>query len=167
VEGQTLKVRAAQAADVPAIARIHVDAWRAAYRGHMPDAYLDRLDVDQRARMWSGALSRPAPARLVVTDPLTAFCFYGPSREDDQAEIYALYVHPDHWRQGGGRMLCARAEQDARERECASIALWALQSNQEARRFYERVGYAADGTERENTRLTGFPVHEMRYRKVL
>ena len=167
MEAQTLMVRAARAADVPAIARIHVDAWRAAYRGHMPDAYLDSLDVEQRARMWSGALSRPAPARLVVTEPLTAFCFYGPSREDDQAEIYALYVHPDHWRRGGGRVLCARAEQDARERECASIALWALQANEDARRFYERVGYAPDGAERDNTRLTGFALHEMRYRKVL
>jgi GNAT superfamily N-acetyltransferase len=172
VEAQTLKVRAAQAADVPAIARIHVDAWRAAYRGQLPDAYLDSLDVEQRARMWSSALSRPAPARLVVTESLTAFCFYGPSRDDAgqariQAEIYALYVHPDRWRQGGGRALCARAEQDARERECASIALWALKANDGARRFYERVGYAPDGAERENTRLTGFPLHEMRYRKVL
>src|SRR6185295_16283270 len=65
-------------------------------------------DVEQRARMWSSALSRPAPARLVVTESLTAFCFYGPSRDDAgqariQAEIYALYVHPDRWRPGAVR----------------------------------------------------------------
>ena len=160
-------VRAATADDVPAIARIHVDAWRAAYRGHMPDAYLDSLDVDQRARIWSSALARPAPAHLVVSDPLTGFCFYGPSRDDDQAEIYALHVHPDHWRHGAGRALCAHAEAAARERECASVALWVLKSNDAARRFYERIGYTPDGAERDNTRLTGFALREMRYRKVV
>lgn len=172
MEVETLTVREARAADVPGIARIHVEAWRAAYRGHLPDACLDSLDLEQRARMWSGALARPAPARLVVTEPLTGFCFYGPSRDDAdqgeiQAEIYALYVHPDHWRHGAGRTLCAHAERDARERASTSLALWVLRSNEAARRFYERIGYAADGAERDNTRLIGVALREMRYRKAL
>jgi ribosomal protein S18 acetylase RimI-like enzyme len=167
MEAETLTVRAARAEDVPPIARIHVDAWRAAYRGHMPDQHLDSLNVDERARMWSRALARPAPARLIVTGALTGFCFYGPSRDDDQAEIYALYVDPRHWRQGAGRALCAHAEGDARGRECSSVALWTLESNQSARRFYERIGYAADGARRTNPRPTGFPLQEMRYRKAL
>jgi GNAT superfamily N-acetyltransferase len=169
VEAKALTVRAARAEDAPAIARIHVDAWLAAYRGQIPDAYLDSLNVDERARMWSGVLARPAPARLVLTEPLTGFCFFGASRdaEDGVAEIFAVYVRPDAWKQGAGRALCAHAEQDARSRECASIALWTLRSNDDARRFYERIGYAPDGAERENTRLTSFPLHEMRYRKAL
>jgi len=161
-----VRVRPATANDVAAIARIHVDAWRAAYRGHIADAYLDALDVEERAKMWSRALARPAPAKLIVTEPLTGFCFYGPSRdgEDGVAEIFALYVRPDSWRCGSGRLLCDAALRDARERECSAITLWVLKVNDPARRFYERIGYAADGAERSNTRLTGFPLHEMRYR---
>jgi ribosomal protein S18 acetylase RimI-like enzyme len=164
-----MNVRAATAEDAPAIARIHVDAWRAAYRAYMPASYLDSLSVDERSRMWTGALTRAAPARLVVTDPLLGFCFFGASRdaEDGAAEIFAVYVQPDSWQRGAGRALCTHAEEDARQRECASIALWTLKVNDGARRFYERLGYAPDGAERANTRLTGFPLHEMRYRKVL
>lgn len=163
-----MTVRPATAADTAAIAQIHVDAWRAAYRGQVPDAYLDALDVDERGRLWSGVLTRPAPARVVVTEPVTAFCFYGASRDgEDGAEIYALYVRPDRWRQGAGRALCEHALGEARERQCSSIALWVLKSNAAARGFYERIGYSPDGGERVNTRLTGAALHEMRYRLVI
>jgi ribosomal protein S18 acetylase RimI-like enzyme len=168
VETKAMTVRAATVDDAAAVAQIHVDAWRAAYRGQMPDAYLDALSVEERARMWCGALARPAPARLIVTEPLTGFCFYGASRDDGAfAEIYALHVRPDRWRQGAGRALCEHALADARERECPAITLWVLKANQPARRFYERLGYSPDGTERVNQRLTGFPLHEMRYRKAI
>ena len=161
-----MNVRAATAADVPALAQIHVDAWRAAYRGLMPDEYLDSLKVEDRARMWSGALSRPAPVRIVVTEPLTGFCFYGPSRDGEQgvAEIYALHVRPDCWRQGAGRLLCAQALADARERECSAVTLWVLKANDAARQFYARIGYAPDGTERMNAHLAKFALPEVRYR---
>ena len=164
-----MNVRAATAADVPTIAQIHVDAWRAAYRGQIPDSYLDSLKVDERVRMWSGAIARPLPARLIVTDPLTGFCFHGPSRagEEGVAEIFAVYVRPDAWRQGAGRLLCEHALADARARECAAMSLWVLKTNERARSFYERIGYVPDGAERTQTRLTGLPLHEMRYRKAL
>src|SRR6185503_6902264 len=41
----SLTLREARAADARAIAEIHVAAWRAAYRGMMPDAYLASLSV--------------------------------------------------------------------------------------------------------------------------
>jgi ribosomal protein S18 acetylase RimI-like enzyme len=169
VEATTIKVRDATADDIAGIAQIHVDAWRAAYRGHIPDTVLDALNVEDRARMWRGNLGRASPSRLIVTDPLTGFCFHGPSRdgEDGVAEIFAIYVRPDCWRQGAGRALCERAEHDAIGRECKALTLWVLKTNDPARRFYERVGYAADGAERINTRLTASSLPEMRYRKVL
>jgi len=169
MEASAITVRAATADDVREIAQIHVDAWRAAYRGHMPESYLAALSVEERAKMWSRVVSSPAPARLVVTDPVTGFCFHGPSRdkEDGVAEIFAVYVRPDSWRHGAGRALCAQALDDARERACTAITLWVLEANVPARLFYERLGYSADGAERTNTRLTEFPLHEVRYRKVL
>lgn len=166
MEAKSLTVRAATPDDVTAIAQIHVDGWRAAYRGQIADATLDALSVEERARFWAGALARPAPSRLVVTEPLTAFCFYGPSRdgEDGVGEIFAVYVRPDAWRQGAGRRLCEHAERDARGRECSAVTLWVLKGNTAARAFYERIGYAADAAERTNAYVK---LAEMRYRKVL
>ena len=156
-----LELRAASAADARAIAEIHVAGWRAAYRGLMPDAQLDALSVEQRASFWTRTLSLPAPSRVIVAGD-AGFCSYGPTRDageqDDVAEIYALYVMPDCWRRGIGRALCGRAVTDAASRSCSAMALWVLVQNGLARRFYEALGFAADGTQRNN---------EIRYRKLL
>ena len=42
-------VRRGRVADAPAMGRLHVRAWQAAYRGHMPDDYLDGLRAAERA----------------------------------------------------------------------------------------------------------------------
>src|SRR5919107_604708 len=59
-------VRPATVADAPAMGRVHVRAWQAAYRGQMPDAYLDGLRPEQRAAGWEAALGELA--RLGYTE---------------------------------------------------------------------------------------------------
>ena len=44
----SMLVRASTVSDARRIAYIHVETWRAAYRGQMPDAVLDALDVERR-----------------------------------------------------------------------------------------------------------------------
>jgi ribosomal protein S18 acetylase RimI-like enzyme len=168
-----MKLRIATAADAPAIAEIHVATWRAAYRGLMPDDFLAALSVDERAQMWRNALSRPNPSRLTVAEfdgVFGGFCLYGPTRDDwapDVAEIYALNIHPDRWRHGAGRALCEEAYDEAAARGHTSITLWVMAGNTPAQRFYENLGYAADGAVRTNSHLIGRPFEELRYRKVI
>jgi hypothetical protein len=50
-------VRRATLADAPAMGRVHVRAWQAAYRGQMPDAYLDGLRPEDREAHWEGTLA--------------------------------------------------------------------------------------------------------------
>ncbi len=49
-----MPVRIATSSDAPKIAHIHVETWRAAYRGQIPDAVLDGLDVERRTVFWPG-----------------------------------------------------------------------------------------------------------------
>lgn len=60
-----LAVREAGIGDVEAIAAVHVDAWRVAYRGQIPDAYLAALGKSERARAWLQWLGDPSKAILV------------------------------------------------------------------------------------------------------
>jgi hypothetical protein len=53
----SVNVRHATVSDANAIAEIHVSTWRDTYRGQIPDAILDALDVSQRADFWRGVLS--------------------------------------------------------------------------------------------------------------
>src|SRR5678815_670783 len=49
-------VRQAKLDDAEDIARAHTASWRTSYRGILPDAVLDRIDVDQRASSWRRTL---------------------------------------------------------------------------------------------------------------
>ena len=168
-----IAIRTAKPGDARAIAEIHVATWRAAYRGLMPDDFLAALSVDERTAMWSTALGRPSPSQLTLVEiegTLAAFCIYGPTRDDEPpevAEIYALNVHPARWREGLGRALCEHAVAEAAARGHTAIALWVMTANDRARRFYERLGYAADGAARANSHLIGRAFDEVRYRKVI
>lgn len=168
-----IAVRIAKPEDARAIAEIHVAAWRVAYRGLMPDDFLAALSVDERTEIWSGALARPNPSQLALAEvdgALAAFCIYGPTRDDespDVAEIYAVNVHPDRWGKGAGRALCEYAYGEAATRGHTVMTLWVMSGNTRARRFYERLGYAADGASRSNSHLIGHPFDEVRYRKAI
>ena len=168
-----IALRIAKPDDARAIAEIHVAAWRAAYRGLMPDEFLAALSLEERTAMWSGILSRPSPSRVALAEmdgALAGFCSYGPTRDDespDVAEIYAVNIHPDRWRRGAGRALCEHAWREAIARGHTQVTLWVMSGNERARRFYRQLGYALDGTSRTETRLIGTPFDEVRFRKVI
>ena len=163
-----MRIRVAVPGDASGIAAVHVASWRAIYRGHMPDAVLDALDVDQGAVRWRDRLAAPDVDCLVAEEAsVLGFCSLTPCRDAAQeicaGEIAAIYLHPDHWRRGLGRALLAAAEPLAHKRGYRSLGLWALRENQRARSFYEAVGFARDGEERIDTGLIGSPLHEVRY----
>ena len=58
-----MPIRDATPADIPAIARIHVDSWRTTYRGLMPDDLLAGLSYERRERQWAQAITRSGEGR--------------------------------------------------------------------------------------------------------
>jgi hypothetical protein len=58
-------VRPATVEDAPAIAAIHVRVWQYAYRGIVPDSFLDSLSSERRTDQWMAALSQPGPKVFV------------------------------------------------------------------------------------------------------
>jgi len=53
-----LVVRRAEPRDAPAVARVHVASWRQAYRGLLPQEYLDSLSVEARTTTWAKAFGQ-------------------------------------------------------------------------------------------------------------
>jgi ribosomal protein S18 acetylase RimI-like enzyme len=165
-------IRIAVLADVPDIARLHVKTWQIAYRGYMPDAYLDALEPAKRAVLWSDAILSPDTVVLVAAagTSIVGFCSLLPARDDDAkpdtGEIAAIYVDPPSWRSGVGRSLVEGGVEAARQRKFAELTLWVLNDNVSARRFYEACGFEIDGSAKTEQRL-GFSSHEIRYRRSL
>jgi GNAT superfamily N-acetyltransferase len=150
----TALVRVARPEDARAVAEVHVASWRQAYRGLLPDDYLERLSVDDREAMWFGAFADPEPksgAFVAEVDGLiVGFASFGPSRDEDVSErpgeVPAIYVDPSVLGTGVGRELFEAATTALRDAGFARATLWVLETNALARRFYEKAGWAWDGS---------------------
>jgi hypothetical protein len=70
-----MKLRPADIADARAIAKVHVLSWQHAYRGLLPQGFLDGLSVEQRQAMWSSSITQGDMSILVaeVNDRVVGF----------------------------------------------------------------------------------------------
>jgi GNAT superfamily N-acetyltransferase len=169
-------VRAATVRDAAELAAIHVRSWQAAYKGLLPQDYLDKLDVSDRVEGWRHTLRATDWSRsgVMVVHPgreLLGFAGFGPTRDgDDDAgavgEIRAIYLVPEAWGMGLGKRLMSTALARLAVAGYSQATLWVLQSNARARRFYETGGWVHDGALKCDDSL-GFPMQEIRYRKRL
>jgi GNAT superfamily N-acetyltransferase len=186
-------VRRATVADAERINDVRIGGWKAAYADAVPQAYLDALDPradDERRR---GHLADPLPGvvhwvseaggddgKLVVgwasTGPVRApgetpasgsEAADGegkhPAGREHDLEVWALYVHPDHWRQGHGAALLRAVSVDARARGFTALVLWALAQNPVGRTFYEKEGFRVVPGEQALS-VGGAELAEVRYR---
>jgi ribosomal protein S18 acetylase RimI-like enzyme len=169
-------IRAARVADAAQIAVVHVRSWQGAYRGLLPQAYLDGLDPAQRVGRWERSLAEADVGRtgILVADvdgALLGFVGYSPSRDGDAdsdrvGEIGAIYLLPSAWGKGVGRRLMDAALVRLAEAKFNQVTLWVLDSNARARRFYEAGGWVADGAQKFDE-SRGFPITQVRYRRSL
>jgi GNAT superfamily N-acetyltransferase len=172
VETAGLIVRRAGPDDARAIAEVVVSGWQAAYRGILPDDFLDSLRVDAREAAWREMLSRDkdggTPAWVAERGgQVVGFVSSGPPRDEDvprpAAEIYAMYVQPQSWRRGLGRNLLDTAGAHWKGRGTRTLVLWVFEANVLARSFYEAMGWQPDGGRQELV-IGGTAAFEVRYR---
>jgi ribosomal protein S18 acetylase RimI-like enzyme len=163
-------VRKANIEDASRIALVHVRSWQVAYRGHMPDEFLDGLDPEKRAEMWRQLTQNPDKIVLVAEDDenIVGLCAAGASRDPDAspktAEIGAIYVQAEKWRTGVGRALLSAALEQLRNRQFEEVTLWVLKPNQRARSFYASCGFVPDGAVQDNDDWKTIRIRELRYR---
>lgn len=133
----------------PALAALHIAAWKQAYAGIVPQHVLDELSVDESMNRWKERIENPKTTEhlriAVYDDEVLGFAMFGESREamnlpQEYGEIYALYIHPNHWRKGAGNAVIQYAFKWFEEHQFPGVYLWALKENKQARSFYESAG---------------------------
>jgi GNAT superfamily N-acetyltransferase len=143
-----VSIRLAQPDDAPAIGRVHVETWRAAYRSLVPEAYLASLSAVGRAAEWRELLAHQDHKRFVLAATserreVVGFAAAGPERAGEpgyDGELYALYLLPAHQGQGLGRALVRDVASRLAAAGMQSMLLWVFEANSAARRFYEKLG---------------------------
>lgn len=163
-------LRSALPTDADAIGRIRVNAWRSAYRDHLPAAYLAGLDAGANLDALRTALREPKPPFVATVVELAAevvaFSIVGLPRyqaELETLELWALNVDPNHWHKGFGKRLVLEALRRRTQGTRSKIELWCIKGNHAACSLYESCGFARTGAERTTSTLTGHPLHEVAY----
>ncbi|HUR20855.1 MAG TPA: GNAT family N-acetyltransferase [Vicinamibacterales bacterium] len=159
----------AVAEDAPALASLHAESWRSAYRGMLPDDYLDGPILDERLQFWGRRMADLDPACTqvlkAVSEPgLVGFvCIVLEADAIWGARLENLHVKPNLKGQGiGGRLFDAAVAWAQAARPARPIHLWVLEQNLPARRFYEHRGGRVADTKTIEV-VPGVAVAEVRY----
>jgi len=120
-------------------------SWRQAYRGIVPQDYLDALDEQQRAQRWRDAFEADPAVKIAVAEMEGAICGFasgGPLRKPVSfydGELYAIYIDPAVTRQGIGRALFDYIAAQLAAEHMSHMIVWTLRDNPSTG-FYERLG---------------------------
>ena len=146
------QIRRARVADAPRIAQMHVESWLETYTGIVPEEILAALSVPRRTLAWESILRDPAghdDSVVYLKEMGCVVAGFGAcsgQRDTDlkvrgfDGEIGAIYVLRCFQKQGIGRTLMKELAADLIGRGSRGIALWVLNENTRARRFYEKCG---------------------------
>lgn len=188
MQNSKVNIRYAIETDAPAIASVHVVSWQKIYRGHISDEILNKLSIEKRAQAWRDLIVKSIKIAILENEKqVIGFVSICPSRDSDKhanryGEISSIYLHPDFWRRGLGKLLCSFALDELKQTGYSEVILWVLKENKQARQFYESMGFVLDGNEKINnlsacalgvvtgekaTENMDVSLHEVRYCKSL
>lgn len=140
-----MNIRKGTLDDVKDISRIHALSWKSAYKGIVPQAYLDELKEDFWVTAFTTWIKNNVLTVQIITDKGSSVgCVaYGRSRDKtlpNWGEIVSIYLLPEYFGKGYGNKLLESALLDLKESGYRNIYLWVLKDNHRARRFYENNG---------------------------
>jgi GNAT superfamily N-acetyltransferase len=169
-QDDAVPIRAAVAEDGPAMAATKWRSFRVAYRGILPDEFLDHLAVYPSAGYWIGRAAVPPTNRhgLFVAGAKGTVLGLAAVEPTDTAiagsQLKVLYVDPLAQRRGLGRGLAGAAIDHARTTGAEHLSLWVAEQNGPARAFYEATGWEADGQHQRFELEPGVAMDEVHYR---
>ncbi len=142
---------------------IYAKSWKAAYRGIVPKAYLDKLTSES----WTMAMKNSPFRNYILRDEgvlVAASAIYKArdSKYEGYGEIVSIYVLPEYLGKGYGTALFRFMTEKLRALGYDKQYLWVLKENFRARRFYEKMGFNFNGDEK-STEICGEKLVEVCY----
>ena len=147
-----VKIRKATLEDAKTISNIYALSWKSAYKGIVPQKYLDELKCNFWVSSFQNWINNNIlTAQIIYENELPVGCIaYGKARDVKFAnwgEIVSIYLLPDHFRKGYGQKLLQTALIDMRIKGYENCYLWVLKENSNARKFYEMNGFICSNDE--------------------
>ncbi|PKM73295.1 MAG: N-acetyltransferase [Firmicutes bacterium HGW-Firmicutes-16] len=152
-----------QTDDIDEISSIYALSWKTAYRGIIPDDFLDAISETR----WSPLLKAESNRLLLAIEDgkpvgVSTYCEARDEALKGWGEIISLYLIPSHYRKGIGSKLFSEVVDVLAEEGYSDIYLWVLEDNSAARAFYEKNGFMCSGDINPDN-IGGRAVNELRY----
>ena len=146
-----------------AISRIYEESWKYAYRGIIPQGFLDALPKSH----WADRIDTPGWNMMVCIEngEYIGTSSFGKSRSEkysDAGEVITIYLLPDYIGKGYGSKLMAAVINELRKQGFKEVFVWVLEENRRARHFYEIFGFVCTNEYLEDN-IGGKDLKEIRY----
>ncbi len=148
----SITIREGRTDELEAIAAVFLACWRTSYQGWLPAPVITMYDEAGAQALWRRSLARAAAtdgAVLVADHPdhgIVGVIRIGRDPDDPtRGHVSSLYVHPAAQGLGVGKRLLEAADVRFRADGVRAATLWVFEANADARGFYARQGWHADG----------------------
>ncbi len=131
--------------DYSEITHVSIDVWKQAYKGIIDQDFLDTINFEKWLEGRKKWLKEPNKYAIIALKDtkIIGFCEFGVSShlEYSKGEIYAIYILPQYQGEGIGTMLLKKAIHRLEEENLIPYIIIALEKNNSARNFYEKLGF--------------------------
>ena len=169
---EKITVRGALPDDACEIANVHLNSWREAYKGLLPQDYLDQLPLTfrRRFRFWKSVIANSeTKERTFAAESekagIVGFIAVTPERDEEfktWGEIGAVYLFQSYQKKGIGLQLIEEAFRYLRAEGFQKAYCWVLENNPTCG-FYERAGGYRLENQVKPTEIGGKKVREFAY----
>ena len=123
------------------ISNIYESSWKYAYKGIIPQDYLNSIPPGH----WANNVNRADMHNLVILENnqvigTASICKSRWEKYSDYGEIVSIYLLPEYIGRGYGQHLFKVCVDELTKMGFDKILLWVLEENQRARKFYEKNG---------------------------
>lgn len=145
------------------ISRVYEESWKFAYKGIVPQSYLDSIPEGR----WASKVDSLDRKTLVCVESgkiigTTSFSKSRFAQFSDWGEIISIYLLPNYMGRGYGKALLEAAVAELKTMDYKNVFLWVLEESSRARKFYEKMGFTlADDYLDDN--IGGKNLREIRY----
>jgi GNAT superfamily N-acetyltransferase len=162
------EIRSTLLQDAADIASVHINAWREAYQGLIPQTYLDELHYTYQARkqMWHRFIAEERGRCLYVAEHrqfgIVGFSSVSHPRDEryqSWGELTCIYLLKRYHRLGIGRKLLQAAFDCLKEEGFSKAYCWVLENNPTIG-FYQKTGAVVSSTGKTDI-IGGLEVKEL------
>lgn len=145
------------------ISHIYEESWKFAYKGIIPQDYLNSIPKGR----WASSLDNQDRKTLICVDNCriigtSSFCKSRFEQFQDWGEVISIYLLPDHIGKGYGKILMEAVLSELKMQGYKNVFLWVLEENIRARHFYEQFGFLLSDDYLDDN-IGGKKLREVRY----